>query len=68
MLHKILKLNEVIDVTGLSRSAIYHRMKHDDFPRSIPLGLRSVGWSEEEIRLWIESRIAQRPDSWVRSP
>lgn len=66
MLHKILKLSEVIDVTGLSRSTIYHRMKNGDFPCSIPLGERSVGWSEEEIRLWIESRIAQRSGSWVR--
>lgn len=65
MLNKILKLNEVIEVTGLSRSAIYHRMKFDDFPRSIPIGIRSVGWSEEEIRLWIESCIANRPNRSV---
>ena len=62
MPNKILKLNAVIDVTGLSRSAIYQRMKHGDFPRSIPLGERSVGWSEKEIQRWIASRMAKRAE------
>ena len=62
MPNKILKLNAVIDATGLSRSAIYHRMKHGEFPRSIPLGERSVGWSEKEIQRWIASRMAKRAE------
>lgn len=44
MLNKIIRLPEVVKITGLSRSTIYLRMSKGDFPQSISLGERAVGW------------------------
>jgi len=32
-------------------------MTHNEFPRPISLGGRSVGWLEEEINEWLEKKI-----------
>ena len=53
----IWRLPEVMARTGLSRSTIYHKMSLDEFPQSINLGLRSVGWIAEEVEEWIQDRI-----------
>jgi predicted DNA-binding transcriptional regulator AlpA len=60
MLIKRLKMHQVVEATELPRSEIYHRTKHDDFPPPIPIGFGCVGWSKEEICLWIESRIEKK--------
>ena len=59
----ILRLPEVMARTGLSRSSIYDKMKKGEFPLSIRLGLRSVGWIADEVEEWIQDRIdASRRD------
>lgn len=58
MTHQILRLPAVQARTGLSRTAIYRRMKLGQFPRSIPLGsVRTTGWIEAEIDEWIAEHI-----------
>ena len=57
-MNKFLRLRDVINTTGLSRSSIYLLMRDDKFPRSILLGARSVGWTQSSIDQWIEGRIA----------
>jgi prophage regulatory protein len=51
---------EVEEITGLSRSTIYARIKAGAFPKPVPLGARSVGWLQSDIEAWIEERIARR--------
>lgn len=54
---KILRLNEVKTITGLSRSTIYAEMAKGNFLKQIQLtGSRSVGWYESAINQWVESR------------
>ena len=61
----ILRLHAVMQRTGLSRSSIYHKMSIGEFPQSINLGLRSVGWLNDEISDWIIDRIDEsRGDGW----
>ncbi len=60
MTFKILRLPEIKEICGISRSAIYQGMKDGTFPKSIPLGTRMVGWSQEEIENWIESKLIER--------
>ena len=60
MNQKILRLKAVQDCTGLSRSTIYAMQKTGNFPQSVKLGLRSVGWYEPEISNWINSRQASK--------
>ncbi|MGO3344155.1 MAG: AlpA family phage regulatory protein [Marinomonas sp.] len=44
-----MRLNEVINTTGLSRSSIYAYMAKGGFPKPIQLGPRAVAWVEEEV-------------------
>jgi prophage regulatory protein len=57
MTHTILRLPEVKTRTGLSRSSIYLRMAHNEFPKPISLGGRAVGWVEHDVDEWIVERI-----------
>ena len=54
---KILRLPEVKEITGLSRSTIYLRMSEGTFPKHISLGARAVGWLKSEVNTWMEERI-----------
>ncbi|MBV1870410.1 MAG: AlpA family transcriptional regulator, partial [Gammaproteobacteria bacterium] len=52
-----LRLREVKEITGLSRSTIYLEIAKGKFPKQIKLtGARSVGWHESAIIQWVESR------------
>ena len=55
---KVLRLPEVRNRTGLSKSSIYLHIKQGSFPRPIPLGVRSVGWLEGDVESWLEQRIS----------
>tara|TARA_R110001583_G_scaffold18601_1_gene73815 strand:+ start:2640 stop:2810 length:171 start_codon:yes stop_codon:yes gene_type:complete len=55
-----MKLNEVINTTGLSRSSIYAYMAKGGFPKPIQLGPRAVAWIEEEVHKWLCDKISQR--------
>lgn len=59
MSNKIIRLPAVKDQTGLSRSSIYLRMSKGEFPKSISLGDRAIGWLESDINEWLEQCIAQ---------
>lgn len=56
MVTKILRLPQVKSQTGLSRSTIYLRIKNREFPESISLGGRAVGWLESDIQDWLEDK------------
>ena len=57
MSHTVLRLPDVIKQTGLSRSSIYLRIGNNEFPQSISLGGRSVGWLQQEIDDWVLGKI-----------
>mgnify|MGYP003386974050 CR=1 FL=1 len=59
MSHTILKLPQVIKQTGLSRSSIYLKISNNEFPKTISLGARAVGWLESDIDEWIVTKIEQ---------
>jgi prophage regulatory protein len=60
MLRKILRLPQVEEATGESRSTIYKRIYDGEFPKPVKLGAKSVGWVEDEIAAYNEARIAAR--------
>ncbi|AXR28482.1 TPA: AlpA family transcriptional regulator [Pseudomonas aeruginosa] len=57
---KVLRLDAVVQTTGLARSTIYKLIGSGDFPRPVPLTGRSVGWIESEVHEWIKGRVALR--------
>jgi len=57
MSRRILRLPNVLDRTGLSRSTVYQRVSEGRFPRPVSLGDRAVGWVESDIEEWISRQI-----------
>ena len=53
-----LRLPQVIQRTGISRSAIYKMVADGAFPVPVRIGARTVAWVESDIESWSESRIA----------
>ena len=54
--NRILRLREVMRLTGLSKTTIYRRYRDGTFPRPLKLGPQSIGWRRGEILEWLESR------------
>jgi len=58
----IIRLPQVKQRTGLSRSTLYLLIKDRKFPTPIQIGARAVGWLESDVDSYIESCIkASRP-------
>lgn len=56
-MQKLLRIRDVLQTTGLSRSGLYERIAEGGFPRPISLGARCVAWVAEEVDSWIIDRI-----------
>lgn len=53
---RIVRMRDLPELTGLSRSTLYLRMKAGQFPPGKKLaGARAVGWSMREVQEWIRS-------------
>ncbi len=50
---KYLRRHAVEDLTGLSRSTIYHLMSLGQFPRQVKLTAKAVAWPASEILEWL---------------
>ena len=61
---RFMRLAEVMNVTGLSRSHIYRLMKRKAFPSTVALGPSTVAWRQTQIDAWIRGKI----ESNVRDP
>jgi prophage regulatory protein len=60
---RILRLEEVEAKSGFKRAHIYALMKKGQFPQSLRLGIRAVGWDSTEIDDWIGERLKNRVPS-----
>ena len=58
----ILRLPEVLQATGLSRSTIYRLVQAGNFPPSLKLTARTIGWYSTDIDSWIAARAATSKD------
>ena len=59
-LNKVIKLNEVKQITTLSTASIYRQIKDKSFPKQIKLGERSSAWFYDEIIQWLEDKRFER--------
>ena len=58
-MERIMRIPEVVEVTGLSKTTIWRRVKSGDFPAPVRLGslaTRSVGWYQAKVDGWLEKR------------
>lgn len=56
--NRLIRVDEVEKIVGLSKSEIYRRIRAGEFPSPIPLGKRAVAWAEFEVNAWVNSRLA----------
>jgi prophage regulatory protein len=57
---RFIRLREVLNRTGLSRSTIYALAKADLFPKPIKLGKQASAWVESEVDDWQRTKVKQR--------
>lgn len=61
---RLLRLPEVIKITGLGRDTIYRYIREGRFPRQRRLSERTSGWREDEVQAWVDSRpVVEPPES-----
>ena len=53
---RILRKKEVLEMVGMCYVSIWKMMARGEFPRSIQISPRAVGWRESEILDWLKSR------------
>lgn len=56
MARRVIRLKEVMDQTGLSRSTIFALQKQGIFPPSIKIGPKAAGWYEDEVQHYLKTR------------
>jgi prophage regulatory protein len=56
ILSSIIRFEDLPARIQLSRSAIRARIKANDFPKPLVLGIRAVGWLASDIEAWLVSR------------
>ncbi|PWY47926.1 MULTISPECIES: helix-turn-helix transcriptional regulator [Achromobacter] len=57
---KFLRRQTVEELTGLSRSSIYHAIAEGHFPKPVAVGTKAVRWISSEIDEWMLARISAR--------
>lgn len=54
---RLLRIAEVIAMTGISQSQIYRRVAAGEFPKPVRIFGKSVAWVESEVQAWINDTI-----------
>lgn len=52
---RILRLNTVLDRTGLSRATLYRKIQQGTFPRQVRIATRCAGWRESAVDQWMNN-------------
>ena len=55
---RLLRLAQVLNVTGLGKTKIYELQSQGAFPMRVQITDHSVGWVEAEVQTWLAKRIA----------
>ncbi len=53
---RVIRANEVHNITGLSRTTLWRMENKGEFPRRVSLGGNAVGWKLSEVQKWISDR------------
>ena len=55
---QIVRMPEVLRMTGLCRTTIWRWTKAGRFPAPVRLGSRHIGWQRSDVEKWINDREA----------
>jgi prophage regulatory protein len=59
---RLMRLKEVLDLTGLRRATLYRKIRTGNFPRQVRISERCAAWRESAIRSWLAN-----PAGWAAS-
>ena len=62
---RFLRIGDLQDKVGLSRSQIYKLIADGDFPKQDKLGERISVWQESKVEEWMVSKVTQEADEVV---
>ncbi|EKT4476603.1 phage transcriptional regulator AlpA [Pseudomonas putida TRO1] len=52
---RLLRLPDVLRITGMGRNTVYTRIKEGTFPKQVKIGPKSVAWRQSDITQWMAS-------------
>jgi len=52
---RILRLNAVLDRTGLTRATLYRKIHAGTFPKQVRIATRCTGWRESAVHEWMRN-------------
>ena len=56
----MLRISEVVRLTGISVSSIKRMVEDGRFPRPMRIGIRAIGWPARDVRHFVEALDEQR--------
>lgn len=56
---ELIRIDDVMRLTSLKRSAIYSRVRSGTFPEPLRFSTRFSPWVASDVHAWIESQISQ---------
>ena len=63
---KFLRMNDLQEKVGLSRSQIYKLIAEGDFPKQDKVGERISVWQESKVEKWMGEKVhLARLDDWL---
>ena len=61
---RLIRFDEVLAITGISKSVIYEMIRRGEFPRQVRIGQRLVGWHQSDIDAWLDSLPPATEKNW----
>jgi prophage regulatory protein len=59
-IERLIRIDEVKHLTGISTATLYRKISAKEFPRPVRLGIVARAWPLSEVRDWIAGRIELR--------
>lgn len=59
MTDRFMRVREVSEKSGLSRTEIYRRVDESRFPKPVKLGAKTNAWLESEFNAWLQAIIEE---------
>ncbi|HCM0781379.1 TPA: AlpA family phage regulatory protein [Vibrio parahaemolyticus] len=57
---KLLRINQVVNLTRISKTTIYQHMSEGHFPQCIKFGAKATRWLEDDVVAWVEAQRKER--------
>ena len=62
---RFLRIDDITQITGLSRATVYRLVEKERFPRPRRIGDRAVAWVHSEVEEWADGLpIANQNINW----